>query len=93
MKFNPRIKKIIKKTNPNFILNIYREAIINKKLKIISKLSREEKFSYIYKNNIWEENEDKSFSSGTGAHNLNIINPYIEVVKEFLKKKTYANFN
>ena len=86
MKFNPRIKKIIKKTTPNFILNIYREAIINKKLKIISKLSREEKFSYIYKNNIWGEDEDKNFSSGTGAHNPNIINPYIEVVKEFLKK-------
>lgn len=87
MKFNPRIKKIIKKTTPNFILNIYREAIINKKLKIISKLSREEKISYIYKNNIWGEDEDKNFSSGTGAHNPNIINPYIEVVKEFLKKK------
>ena len=87
MKFNPRIKKIIKKTIPNFILNIYREAIINKKLKIISKLSREEKFSYIYKNNIWGEDEDKNFSSGTGARNPDIINPYIEVVKEFLKKK------
>ncbi len=85
IKINPIIKKIIKKTTPNFILNIYRKVIFNKKLKHISKLNREEKFSYIYNNNMW--GGDKNFNSGSGSHNPNIINPYLKVIKEFLKKQ------
>ena len=63
------------------------EKVLNKanKLKHISKLNREEKFSYIYNNNIW--GGDKNFNSGSGSHNPNIINPYIKVIKEFLKKQ------
>ena len=84
MKINLRIKKIVKKNTPDFILNIYRKSILKKKIENISKLSREEKFSYIYKNNIWGGREN--FNSGDGSHNPNIIQPYIEIVKKFLEK-------
>lgn len=84
------IKKILKKIAPTLVLNFYRR--IRRKISYkntnsaMKNLSLSEKFNYIYKNKFWGYETNKKFYSGEGSHDPKIINPYIEVIREFLTK-------
>ena len=83
----PAIKKIIKKIAPNYFIRFYQKIILNREIKLYKKLDTENKFSHIYKNNVWGNNIENKFYSGSGTHNPLIINPYIKVIKELLNQE------
>ena len=84
------LKNFLKRIIPNVALNTYRiirrEANYNKTYTRMKNLTLSQKFDYIYKNKLWGLDVNKKFYSGAGSHNSKIINPYIEVIKNFLTK-------
>ena len=61
-----------------------------KQKKIYKGLSLEKVFNKIYKNNLWDDkdfNKNYKFFSGAGSHKIEIINPYINKISNFLEKK------
>ena len=78
------IKKFLKKIIPSKILNIYYNSKTRKKFE--SKKIKEI-FKEIYLQQLWRpENERKNFDyySGIGSYDSELINDYVESVKNFL---------
>lgn len=76
---------LCRKIFPESILYIYDKKMGYRKYDDIEKMQLSNKFSYIYREGIWSSGDKEiDFYSGTGSHNLNIINPYIKGVIEFL---------
>lgn len=49
-------------------------------------LDHEDTFKKIYSNNIWGKRGTSKYYSGNGSHNIKIVNPYVKVLKNELKK-------
>lgn len=86
-----KIKNLIKKFIPNLALNKYRILKYKNKYKSIDKLSLKDKFSYIYQNQLWNQNKiSQKFFSGSGTYNKKILNIYYKIIKEFSSKKKFT---
>jgi len=72
------IKKKIKLYFPNIFI-FYTNTLFNF-------YNNENKFTYIYKKNIWGKKFNYKFYSGNGSHNPKIIKPYIKIINKILIK-------
>lgn len=72
------IKKKLKLNFPN-IFTFYTSTLFNI-------YNNENKFSYIYKKNIWGKKFNYKFYSGNGSHSQKIIKPYIKIINKILKR-------
>ncbi len=80
------IKEILKKIIPVSLRNKIRA--IQYKLFGVDRgykhLSSEDIFDNIYNKGIWGKDEQSNSTSGTGSHKVEIVNPYVHLVKKIL---------
>ena len=81
------LKKITTKSQYQNILCLYNK---HKQSKIFKNMSIEQRFNKIYNEHLWNDktynNKNYKFFSGAGSHKNEIIEPYIEIISDFLKK-------
>lgn len=76
----------LKKVLPEYLLYILQRFMGIRKFHDIEKMDLSQKFKKIYKEKIWSPDGDLSeFYSGTGSHNITIVEPYVRAVIDFLE--------
>jgi hypothetical protein len=81
------VKKIARVLLSERILNFYRDRIrVPIMLQQFKGLTNEQKFSLIYRKNLWGKsfNDKAQFCSGNGSHDPLITVPYVKAVREFI---------
>jgi len=76
---------ILKKIIPEHLLYTLRKFMGTRKFHDIEKMNLSQKFEAIYKEKIWSpQGEHTDFYSGTGSHDITIVQPYVRAVIDFL---------
>jgi SAM-dependent methyltransferase len=84
------IIKNLKPFIPKFLLFIIRKVRVTWQHLLFSFYDNSSAMNYIYKKNYWGANSQFEYYSGSGSHKLDIINPYIKSVNDFLSNKNYV---
>jgi 2-polyprenyl-3-methyl-5-hydroxy-6-metoxy-1,4-benzoquinol methylase len=91
-----RIKRIVNILADNsfseILQKLYRKIQDYAEAKKYARMSRRETFSYIYKNDKWEENKwggglGDGFYSGPGSWDFKFVEPYVELISNIIKEK------
>ncbi len=81
------IRKLAKRILPNWVAEIIRVLITKYNFRKFKKLSTQQVFTKIYKENFWgKPTSKKDFYSGPGSHDSILVNGYVNSVKNFLRK-------
>ena len=90
-KYFYKIKIIVKKCSPSFLIKYYRDLNRIWVHKQNRRKSVEEVFTAIYKNNRWG-GKNGEYYSGTGSTREHIVSPYITMISEIGEKEGFKEF-